>query len=186
VNLTEIIAALLGVANIVLLIRRSLWNYPFGIAMVVLYGVVFFQARLYSDAALQVFFLVIQLYGWWKWARARDGAGAVPVGWMTGRQRLVWAAAALLGGLADGWLLSHYTPDVAPWLDATTTALSVAAQFLLSLRRIENWLLWILVDIISVALYLWRGLLPTTALYAVFMVLAIAGLLQWRRTPEAA
>jgi nicotinamide mononucleotide transporter len=185
VNLTEIIAALLGVANIVLLIRRSLWNYPFGIAMVVLYGMVFFQARLYSDAALQVFFLVIQLYGWWKWAVARRQTGDVPVSWMTGRQRLIWAAATLAGGLADGWFLSHHTPDVAPWLDATTTALSVAAQFLLSLRRIENWLLWILVDIISVALYLWRGLLPTTALYAVFLVLAIAGLLQWRRTPEA-
>jgi len=72
VSRIEIVPSILGVVNIVLLVRRSIWNYPFGIVMVTLYGVVFFQARLFSDALLQVFFFVVQIYGWWVWYHARD------------------------------------------------------------------------------------------------------------------
>ena len=178
---TEIAGAILGLFNIVLLVRRSVWNYPFGIAMVMLYAVVFYQARLYSDAGLQIFFLLVQLYGWWNWVHAKSGDGGVRVGWMTARQRLIWGAVTAALALVDGWLLARYTPDVAPWMDAATTAMSVVGQYLLSIRRIENWLLWIAVDVISVGLYFWKGLLPTTGLYLVFLVLSVIGLMQWRK-----
>ncbi len=177
----EIIAAVLGLANIVLLVRRSIWNYPFGIVMVALYGWVFLQARLYSDAALQVFFLVVQVYGWWVWYHALDAGGLVRVEVMTNRARVLWCGVIAVATIAEGWYLAHYTSDSAPWMDANTTAMSVVAQYLLSVRKIENWVLWIVTDVVQIGLYYWKGLYPTTALYAVFLVLSVAGFYEWRR-----
>ena len=178
---TEIIAAFLGVANIVLLVRRSIWNYPFGIAMVLLYGWVFFQARLYSDAALQVFFFVVQIYGWWNWLQARDAEGLAKVEWMSGTARAIALAVIAVATLGEGWYLANHTSDAAPWMDANTTAVSVVAQYLLSVRKIENWVLWIATDVVQIGLYAWKGLYPTTALYVVFLVLSVLGLREWRR-----
>src|ERR1700761_5850437 len=112
----EIVAAILGVANIALLVRRSIWNYPFGIAMVLLYGWVFFAARLYSDAALQGFFFVVQIYGWWNWLRARDALGLARVETMSVASRLAWLAVIAAATAGEGWYLSRYTSDVAPWM----------------------------------------------------------------------
>src|SRR3954467_5158921 len=100
----EWVAAGLGVINVALVVRRSVWNYPFGLAMVALYFFVFFEARLYSDALLQIFFFVVQMYGWVNWVRARGRSGEIPVVWLTPRARIGWAlgtsAASLAWGLA--------------------------------------------------------------------------------------
>ena len=178
---TEIVASLLGVVNIVLLVRRSIWNYPFGIVMVTLYGVVFFEARLFSDALLQVFFFVVQVYGWWVWYHARDSEGLVKVELMSTRSRIVWAAVIVVATAAEGWYLANYTTDSAPWMDANTTAMSVVAQYLLSIRKIENWILWIVTDVVQIGLYYWKGLYPTTGLYMLFLVLSCVGLYEWQR-----
>lgn len=182
---TEIVASVLGLANIVLLVRRSIWNYPFGIAMVTLYGVVFFEARLFSDAALQVFFFVVQIYGWWNWYHARDAAGLAKVELMTSRSRLVWLAVIVAFNIADAWFLIKYTSDVAPWMDANTTAMSVVAQYLLSIRKIENWILWIVTDVVQIGLYYWKGLYPTTGLYVLFLIISAVGLFEWLREYRA-
>lgn len=181
----ENVASVLGVINIVLLVRRSIWNYPFGIAMVTLYCVVFFQARLFSDALLQVFFFVIQIYGWWVWYHARDGEGLVKVELMSTRSRLIWAMVIVLATVAEGWYLANYTTDSAPWMDANTTAMSVVAQYLLSIRKIENWVLWIVTDVVQIGLYYWKGLYPTTGLYMLFLVLSSVGLYEWQRELRA-
>ncbi len=183
---TEIIAAILGLANIVLLVRRSIWNYPFGLAMVTLYGLVFLEAKLYSDAALQIFFFAVQVYGWWNWYRAREGDGAVKVEVLGNGARLLWCGVIAAATVAEGWYLAHYTHDAAPWMDANTTAMSVVAQYLLSVRKIENWVLWIVTDVVQIGLYYWKGLYPTTALYAVFLVLSMVGLREWYRHMKAA
>jgi nicotinamide mononucleotide transporter len=181
VSWIEILASILGVVNIVLLVRRSIWNYPFGIVMVTMYGVVFFQARLFSDALLQVFFFVVQLYGWWVWYHARDTAGLVKVEMMSARSRLLWLAVIVVTSVAEGWYLANYTSDSAPWMDANTTAMSVVAQYLLSIRKIENWILWIVTDVVQIGLYYWKGLYPTTGLYILFLILSCVGLYEWLR-----
>jgi nicotinamide mononucleotide transporter len=181
VSTTEIIAAILGIISVTLIVRRSIWNYPFGLVMVALYGYVFFQARLYSDAGLQVFFFVVQLYGWWVWHHARDKDGLVCVERLSNFARAGWCAAIAGATLVEGWYLANYTSDSAPWMDANTTALSVAAQYLLSVRRIENWALWIVTDVVQIALYAWKGLYPTTALYVVFLLLSATGLAEWTK-----
>lgn len=181
----ENIASALGVINIVLLVRRSIWNYPFGIAMVTLYGYVFFEARLFSDAALQVFFFVVQIYGWWNWYHARDSSGLARVELMTPKSRLAWIGVIAVFNLADAWFLANHTSDVAPWLDANTTAMSVVAQYLLSVRKIENWILWIVTDVVQIGLYYWKGLYPTTGLYVLFLIISSVGLYEWLREYRA-
>ena len=181
----EIIAALLGVANVLLVVRRSIWNYPFGLAMVTLYFFVFRDAKLYSDALLQIFFLVIQIYGWWAWVRADKVDDGVAVGWMSNRNRLRWLTGTTVAAALWGLGMARWTDAVAPFADATIAGLSVSAQILQSLRRIESWLLWIAVDVLAVGLFAWRGLLVTAALYALFLAFSIAGLIEWKRKAVA-
>ncbi len=178
---TEIIAASLGVANVWLVVRRSVWNYPFGIAMVTLYAFVFFQARLYSDAILQGYYFVVQIYGWWYWLKGRGGDGLIRVEAIGLRGRSAAAAATLAGAAAGGWFFSHYTNAAAPWLDAFIASASVTAQYLMSIRKIENWVWWIVVDVVAIGVYCWKGLYPTTVLYAIFLGLSVWGLIGWLR-----
>jgi nicotinamide mononucleotide transporter len=177
----EIIAAVLGVANVLLVVRRSIWNYPFGIAMVTLYFFIFRDAKLYSDALLQIFFLVIQLYGWWAWSRADKVDDGVAVGWMRDAARLRWLAGTAVAAALWGAGMARWTDAAAPFADAAIAGMSVSAQILQSLRRVESWVLWIAVDLLAVGLFAWRGLSVTAALYALFLVMAVAGLIQWRR-----
>jgi nicotinamide mononucleotide transporter len=181
----EIAAAVLGVINVALVVRRSTWNYPFGIAMVSLYFFVFWEAKLYSDALLQIFFLLIQLYGWWAWFHAAHVDHGVAVGWMDTKRRLSWLAGTAVAAVIWGTGMARFTDAAAPYADATIAGLSVAAQILQSLRRVESWVLWIMVDALAIGLFAWRGLLVTSALYALFLVLAIVGLFEWRRRAKA-
>lgn len=179
-SLIEWIAAALVLANVALVARRSLWNYPFGIAAVSVYAFIFHDQKLYSDMILQAFFLILNIYGWANWHSARDDRG-VPVGWMPNGERGKWAAAILACWLLWSAGMARWTDAAAPFADGAVAMLSVAAQWLLARRRAENWWLWILVDVIAVPLFFSRGLYVTAAVYALLLVIAVAGLLQWRR-----
>jgi nicotinamide mononucleotide transporter len=181
----EIIAAMLGVVNVLLVVRRSIWNYPFGIAMVSLYFFVFRDAKLYSDALLQLFFLVINLYGWWAWSRAEQVDHGVAVSRMSTKSRLYWLVGTAIAIALWGSGMARWTDAAAPFADATIAGLSVSAQILQSFRRVESWVLWIAVDTLAIGLFLWRDLLVTAALYALFLALAIAGLIEWKRKASA-
>jgi nicotinamide mononucleotide transporter len=177
----EIAAALLGIVNVVLVVRRSTCNYPFGIVMVALYFFVFWDAKLYSDALLQIFFFVIQIYGWWAWVHARHVDHGVAVAWMPWPRRLPWFAGTAVAVALWGSGMARFTDAAAPFVDATTAGLSIAAQCLQSLRRVESWVLWIAVDAIAIGLFSWKGLFVTSALYGLFLILAVIGLVEWRR-----
>lgn len=184
-NPLEIIAVILGIANVALLVRRSIWNYPFGMAMVALYFVIFREAKLYGDAGLQVFFFVVQGWGWWLWARAGGLAESVAVEWMSWRARLAALALVAASAVGIGWAMARFTDAALPYADATIAGGSVVAQVLLAMRRVENWALWIAVDVLSIGVYLMRGLNLTAALYVVFLVLAAAGLREWAKAARA-
>ena len=185
-NQLEWIAVALGVANIALLIRRSIWNYPVGIAMVLLYFEIFREARLYSDMGLQVFFVVVQGWGWWAWARAGGLGGPVAVTRMRSSERWLWLAGVVVATAVWGWVMMRFTDAAAPWWDAAVAMGSVAAQILLAQRRIENWLVWIAVDVLAIGLYWSRGLQLTAGLYALFLIMCIVGWFEWRRAEAAA
>jgi nicotinamide mononucleotide transporter len=185
VSLIEAMATLFGLANIVLIVRRSVWNYPFALAMVALYAVIFWQAKLYSDAGLQVFFLVINLYGWWSWSANRAEAGEVVVERLTVLGRICWIAGSALAIVGWGALMHRFTNASYPWWDGAVAMLSIAAQILMTRRYLENWHWWIAVNLISIPLYLIKGLQLTAGLYGVFLVMAIWGLIEWQRSQRA-
>lgn len=182
-TVVEAVAALLGLINIVLVVRRSVWNYPFGLAMVTLYGWLFAQpeVRLYSDAGLQLFFFAVQLYGWRNWSRSQAEAGEVlvlPLGATAWRGTLATVGAATLGW---GLLMHRLTDAALPWWDAFIAMGSVAAQLLMARRFVENWYLWIAVDIVAIGVYAAKGLMITAFLYIAFLMLSVMGLAQWRK-----
>jgi nicotinamide mononucleotide transporter len=184
VSWLELLAATLGVINIALLVRRSVWNFPFGIAMVALYIFVFWEARLYAEAGLQVFFIAAQAWGWLLWIRAggqEPEADRVPVRWLDWPSRAVWAMVTAALSLNLGWLLYRFTDASLPYADSAIAGASVAAQILLALRRIENWLLWIAIDVAAIAVYVSKDLWATAALYVLFLGFSILGLREWTR-----
>lgn len=176
----ELVAALFGLANLVLLARRSVWNFPFGLTMVSLYALVYWDARLLSAVLLQGFFLVTQAWGWWHWRRVAvaDVVSVERTGWAA---RLGVAGVTLAVALALGFAASHFSDAAAPFLDAANTSLSMTAQMLTMLRRIEGWPLWIAVNLISLALYSSQGLWITTGLYLLFLLISTWSWIAWRR-----
>ena len=176
----EIVAALCGLINVVLIVRRSMWNYPFGLVMVTLYGWIFYDYKLYSDALLQVFFFVIQVFGVWWWWQGREPSGRIAVRPVGGRATAGWAMVAAVGTLALGGSMARWTDASLPFWDAATTVLSIIAQTLMARRILESWLVWIAVDVLAIGIYMVKGLTPTAALYAVFLGLAISGWYQLR------
>jgi len=172
-------AAGLGVINIALLIFRSVWNYPFGIAMVALYIFVFWQERLYAEAGLQVFFILAQAWGWWLWLRIGGEDNRVPVRWLDWPSRVVWTTVTAALSLNLGWVMYRFTDAVMPYADSAIAGASVTAQLLLAFRRIENWILWIAIDVVSILVYINRGLYPTAGLYGGMLVMSLIGLREW-------
>ena len=175
----------LGFANIILLIRRSVWNFPAAMAMVSCVGVVLFEARLYAEAGLQAFFFVVNAWGWWLWTRARGDDETVRVGWLDWPARIAWAGGTAVVSLSLGLALSRWTDAALPMADSAVAGMSIAAQFLLSFRRIENWVLWIVIDVVSIALYLNRDLHLLAVLYVAFLALSVVGLREWTRAGGA-
>ncbi len=176
----ETVAALLGLVNIVLIARRTAWNYPFGVAMVTLYFGVFWQARLYSAAGLQIFFLASQLYGWWYWRRSAI-TGPVPVRTLAARGWICSLAGGVAGTLLLGAAMSRWTDAAAPWPDAANAAWSMVAQLLTDRRHVESWPLWIAIDALSIGLYASQSLWATAVLYALFLAIAVWGWHAWRK-----
>jgi len=185
VNLAEAIAAALGVVNVLLVVRRSVWNYPFGLLTVAIYCFIFFAERLYSDALLQLFFIAVQLYGWCAWQHAERVDEGVAVGTMPRVDRVRWAAAIVIAASVWSSLMAALTDAVAPFVDGSIAVASVAAQLLQSFRKVESWWLWIIVDLAAIPLFLSRGLVITAGLYGIFLCLAVAGLIEWRRKATA-
>ena len=178
----EWVAAGLGLINIALLIFRSQWNFAFAILSVSLYVFIFYESRLYAESGLQVFFILANVWGWTLWRNAASTSindARVPVRWLDWSSRVVWLVVTAAISLNLGWLLHRYTNAAMPFADSAIAGASVAAQILLGYRRIENWVIWIAVDIAAVLLYIDRGLYPTAGLYGGMLVMSLFGLKEW-------
>ena len=175
----------LGLAGVGLMIRRSLWAFPVGLAAVTVQGVLFYQTHFPADAFLQVFYFVTLAWGWWHWVRDRGAAPELPVTRLPARGRLV----ILLGAAAAaaGWALTvgPWMKAAMPWRDAFIAAFSVAAQVLQVRKNIENWPLWVVVNLVAVVSY-WSAELAFTAfLYVIYLGLGLVGWREWRKAMTA-
>jgi nicotinamide mononucleotide transporter len=162
--------------------RESIWNWPVGILGILLFLVMFFQAKLYSDVVLQVVFLVLSIIGWYEWLKGgpRKTERRITRG-LSHRHLLALAGVAVCVQVGAGLYFATQTDAALPYWDSTILALSLVAQWLLNRKAIENWLVWIVVDALAVGVYAARDLYLTSVLYAVFFCFAIRGYLQWRR-----
>ncbi len=170
----------LGVVGVWLMIRRSLWAFPVGLVAVTVQGVLFFQTRYYADATLQVFFFVALAYGWWHWVRDKGAAPELPVTRLGLRGLLLTIGLAGVGTVLWALLLRKYTDAIMPFRDAFIAAFSVAGQVLQARKQIENWLFWVVVNLVAIASYWLGGLYFTAFLYAVYLLMAFAGWWEWR------
>ena len=179
----EHVAVAFGLANVYLTVRQNIWCWPVGVVMVSLYMYIFFNAKLYSDAGLQVFFLVMQFYGWYHWTRGpvEHARSLSAVTRLSAKGWLLTAAGVLTGTVLLGTTMGRLTDAALPYPDALTTMLSVFAQFLLTRKILENWTLWIVADVIYVGIYTSKDLYWTAGLYVVFLVLCVKGYRDWKR-----
>lgn len=178
--LTEALGFITGAACVYLVVQQNIWNFPLGLANNIFFLVLFGQSRLFADAGLQIVYIVLGVQGWYNWLYGGKDRTALKVEHASFQLLLLTLGFIPLGT----WLLVlilRAMNGAAPLLDAITTTLSLAAQFLLNRKVIENWWFWIVADVIYIYLYITRGLHLTAVLYGVFLCLCIAGFISWQR-----
>ncbi len=185
-NVLELGAALVGATSVYLSVRQSIWSWPTAIVNVLLYTVVFFQARLYADMGLQVVYAVLSVYGWYTWLHGGVGRTELHVSRTSRPLGLLLVATALAGSALLGMLLHRTTDAALPFLDSFLSSSSLVAQWMMTKKKLENWLVWIAVDVLYVGMFLYKDLLVTALLYAVFLALAVKGYRDWRRSAAGA
>jgi nicotinamide mononucleotide transporter len=186
VTALEVLAFVLSLAMVGCNLRVNAWAWPLAIVSSLLYGLLFVHSRLYGEAGLQVLFVVLACWGWWQWLRGTAGDGSMlRVHRLSGRQRLQIVVATATAWPLFGLLLKHATDSDVPYLDALPTVASITGQLLLGRKLIENWAVWLFVNVVSVGLFAVKGLWLTVVLYSLFALLSVVGWVAWRRLETA-
>lgn len=186
VTALELVAFVLSLWMVACNLRVNPLAWPLAMLASALYGILFVNSRLYGEAGLQVFFIVLAGWGWWQWLRGHGADGqALRVHRLSPRQRALALAATLAAWPLFGLLLEHGTDSDVPFLDALPTVGSVTGQILLGRKLVENWAVWLAVNVVSIGLFAVKGLWLTVLLYALFAVLSVVGWFAWRRLEAA-
>ena len=177
----ELVSFVLAVLNVLLNIRLNHWAWLFAIVSSAAYGLVFYDARLYGDMGLQLVFIAVSVWGWYQWLYGRASAAPLAVSRLDRRGWLWSLVAWAVGFVLLSYFLQAWTDTDVPHADAFLTAGSLLGQVLLSRKKVENWHVWIVVDVLYVGLYVYKHLMLTAVLYAVFVLMAVLGLRAWGR-----
>lgn len=175
-----------GAVCVLLAVKENVWNWPIGILNNIFFMLLFWHSKLYADSCLQVLYIGISVYGLWNWLYGGEKHTQAQIRRVDRKEGLMLLATALASAGILYYILRHFTDSNVPLGDAVTTAMSLAAQYLLGRKMIENWLVWIAADVIYIGLYCYKLLYLTAFLYAIFIVLCVAGFLYWRRTMNGA
>ncbi|HEY8847787.1 MAG TPA: nicotinamide riboside transporter PnuC [Thermoanaerobaculia bacterium] len=181
----EILAIVFTLANVWLAIKENLWTWPTGIVSVILYGVVFYQSRLYANAGLQVVYFFMSIHGWYEWLHGGVNKTELRVRRTTKRQWIGCAVAGVALTALLMWTLRRVNGS-APFSDALTTAFSIVGQWMLNEKLLENWLIWLAVDIVYVPLFVLSDRKASAFLYAFFCLLCVKGFIDWKRSLRVA
>lgn len=177
----EIIGTIFGLLSVWLTIKKSVWCWPTGLANVVLFFIMFYQVKLYAELITYGMFFVLGVYGWWEWVYGGEDHTELPVSRTPRRMGILIALVALVWIPAQGYVLSNYTDASVPYWDSAITVFSLVAQWMLARKYLENWVLWISVDILAIGVYWYKDLHVATGLYVVFLIMAVSGLIAWWR-----
>jgi nicotinamide mononucleotide transporter len=182
-NYIEVIGALTGLIYLYLEIKQKIWLWPLGIITSAFYIIIFYQSKFYADMGLQVYYLVISIYGWWHWLFGANSTKKddLPI---TRTAIKLWILLGIITLLLFGIIaviLVKYTDSPVPYGDALATALSITATWMLARKLIEHWWVWVFVNLLSLGLFIWKELYPTSVLFFFYFSMAIVGYFQWRR-----
>jgi len=178
----EILGVVFSILYLYFSIRQNILLWPMGIISALLYMVVFFQSKFYADMSLNAYYLFISIYGWMVWKQGRSQHGKkMPINRISLKLGVILMFITTAVFFGTGFILSRYTDSPIPFWDAFTTALSFTATWMLARKILEHWIVWIIVDSVSMGLYLYRGLYPTLVLFAIYTTMAIVGLIEWKR-----
>lgn len=176
-------AVCFGLVSVFLSTRENIWSWPTAIVNVGLYSVLFFREKLYADMGLQVIYLLLSLYGWFEWLHGGENRSELHVSRITARLAIRLAGIGVLGSVLLGTLLHRTTDAALPYLDSTLSVFSLIAQWLMTRKVLENWAIWIAVDVVYVWMFIFLKQLHFTAFqYAVFLALAVLGFRDWKRS----
>ena len=176
----EYVAAVFGIASVYLGTKQNIWSWPTTIVNVALYAFVFQNSRLYAATGLQVMFIIISIYGWYEWLYGGRNRTELKVSKTPRRLAVILALIGCSFALLLGTLLYRTTNAALPFLDSALTSASLVAQWMLTKKLLENWLVWVAVDIVYVGMFLASSLTVTAGLYFVFLVLCVMGYRQWK------
>ncbi|HDR88582.1 MAG TPA: nicotinamide riboside transporter PnuC [Bacteroidetes bacterium] len=179
----EIFGAVTGLIYLYFSIRQNIWLWPLGIFTSSVYIYVFFVSKFYADMGLQGYYLVVSIYGWYHWLHGASGnrSDELPVSRTSRRQWVVLLIITLVLFVLMAWVLERFTDSDVPRWDAFTTAASITATWMLARKLLEHWLIWVVVDAVSMGLYVYKGLYPTVGLFAVYTLMAVKGYVEWKK-----
>ncbi|MGQ1908455.1 nicotinamide riboside transporter PnuC [Marinifilum sp. RC60d5] len=181
-NIIEIIGTLSGLIFLYLEIKQNKWLWPVGLLTSVMYIYVFFVAKLYADMSLQFYYVFISIYGWIIWSHGSNQIKEeLPVTHLSRKLFVTLFTVSMAIYVVISYVLVNFTDASLPYWDAFTTALSIVATWMLARKILEQWLVWVIVNAVSLGLYIYKGLYPTSILFFFYTVLAIIGYLQWKK-----
>jgi nicotinamide mononucleotide transporter len=183
-NWIEVCGMLTGFIYLWFSVRQSIFTWPLGILSSLLYIIVFFNARFYAGMGLQFYYFFISIYGWWSWMHPNSGDTNGKELRISRTDKKLWIAIIMICILLFALIaviLRDFTDSPIPYWDSFTTSLSIVATWMLARKKFEHWLLWMLIDSVSIILYIFRGLYPTTILFVGYSIMAVVGFIEWQK-----
>lgn len=180
----EVSGTITGLVYLYFSIRQSILTWPLGLITSALYVYVFFVSKFYADMGLQFYYVVISIYGWYAWLHGNGKTNHHGELKVSRTSFALWGKLfivnlVLYAGIA--YVLINFTDSPVPYWDSFTTALSIVATWMLARKKLEHWLLWVIIDSVSLGLYIYKGLYATTILFFVYTVMAVVGFIEWRK-----
>jgi nicotinamide mononucleotide transporter len=180
-SLLEVIAVFFGLLSVWYSRKVNLLVYPTGIINVLIYVYICFYAGLYADMGINLIYFVMSVYGWYNWTRKKDEVTAVKITWLSIKGNFLAALLAAVAFIFISYILVNYTDSTVPYIDSFTTAIFIVGMWLMARKNVENWLYWIVGDIICIPMFFYKGLVFTSFQYLVFLILAVMGFVSWRK-----
>lgn len=175
----EAFAVFFGIASVFYSMRENIWVYPTGIISTLIYVWICFQYKLYADMGINAYYFSMSIFGWYVWTHPKEGKEELPVTWLKATGWVVSLGIFAVSYIVLVYVLVNFTDSDVPYWDSFTTASAFVGMWLMAKKKVENWIFWILTDLVAVPLYFYKGLILTSFQYIFFTVLAIMGLFAW-------
>jgi len=180
----EAVAVFFGLASVFYSMKENILVFPTGIVSTLIYVWICLQVKLYADMGINAYYFIMSIYGWYIWSRPKPGAEKVPVTWLD-KKGIMASLGLFLASYAVLYVvLANFTDSDVPYWDSFTTSSAFVGMWLMAKKKVENWIVWIITDLVSVPLYLYKGLLLTSFQFLVFTVLAVLGLIAWIKSAK--